>query len=696
MVAVLPSRTESNATIGPGTLSALSMAREAGYPDALWLWNGTPTAELLRRQLNAARAGGLKTLAVWPWAGLETPLFQAAHLEAVTAACDAAEEEGVSLWLAGDIHWPSGSAGGRLLVERPDLAQRALACWSRWVSSEHPLTVTWRGEGERLVMAQALDDAGARRDLTPQLEGGGRPHHERHVATYGGYRATWETRVWDVALRLPPGEWFIAIATLVRTHPLLPAAIGCAWSSGSTGTLDALSSTAVEAYATHALEPLWKAAGRHVGSTVRGIAVVPPEPLSRYAPPAAGSWHVDVLPWLHDMPELFERLFERQLETHLPYALSPLHEAPPQPSAPLDRWREVAQERLTETFGGTLARWCSARGMHLLSMDVTDLARLPQAPLTLRAERKRAVDPLRTLALADTGAHVIAGGRAEGEAEPGWRPLDVFGPEWEWRAASRNWLSLGEWAEWKHGARGRDGTTRFEVRCAFDVDYTAENLALVYEAGVVEAVTLNGSPLPLAADRVPASQELEFADDCHRVTPLRADALRYGANTVRAVARLGPGDRVLLESGATAGPLALIGAFALRPAGASTGRRAATERWRMVRPGSFVSLGNWRDAGFPRFAGTVTYAQTVRIPALAAGAELRLVARARHCWVALALDGRPISPTRADPWQFALHGAAREGLNRIELTCVSGMAQRLATGMTAGLDAVALEYRRPR
>jgi hypothetical protein len=717
----------------PGTLSARPMVGEAGEPDALWLWNGTPTAEVIDRQLAAARALGYGTLAVWPWAGLELPLPDEAYLGALATACDAARAHGVGLWLAGDVHWPSGTAGGRLLVERPELAQRALACWSRWAASGQPLTLTWRGEGEQLVTALALDDAGQRRQLEAQIESGGRSHHERHTARYGGYRATWETRVWDVELRLPPGDWFVTVATVVRTQPLLPAAVGCAWSPVATGAPDPLNPRAVQAYAARALEPLARAAGRHAGETVLGIVVVPPEPLYPYAPPAAGSWRVDVLPWPPDAAELFERLFERQLATHLPYALAPLHERPPAESAPLDRWHAVTNEQAAQTFTGTLERWCAARGLALLPFGPATLERLPQAPLTLRAERKRAVDPRRVVTLAAgagsaPGTGPLSSGHspalarttaAPGEARAlparptsrtarptsrtlerpeshdpaadGWQPLAVLGPDWEWLPASANWLPLGEWSEWKQGTRAGARGTRFEARCGFEADHVPERVWLVYEAGIVESVALNGAPVPLAGSARPEPGLVELADDCHRVVPLRSDALRFGANTVRAVARLGAADQVLLDGAATAGPLALVGHFALRPGTAASRRGPA--RWRLVRQATFATLGSWADAGFPRYAGTATCAQTVRIAALPPGTETRLVARAAPGHVGLTVDGRPAHEVCSEPWVFDLGGVVREGLNRIEVTYATSVGPRLAAGMSGALHAVTLEYK---
>src|SRR5688572_6188981 len=99
---------------------------------------------------------------------------------AVRLAAECAGQLGVTLWLADEVHWPSGTAGGLLLEEAPEAAQRALVCSTRWAASGAPQTLRWRGEGEQLVLALALDDAGGRRDLTQQLEENGRATRGRH------------------------------------------------------------------------------------------------------------------------------------------------------------------------------------------------------------------------------------------------------------------------------------------------------------------------------------------------------------------------------------------------------------------------------------------------------------------------------------------------------------------------------------
>ena len=672
----------------------------AGAPDAVWLWNGDLTPAQIGQQLAAARGGGYRSLAVWPWAGLTTPFGNEPYLEAVRSAAEAASHAGVTLWLADDVHWPSGTAGGQLLVAHPEYAQRALVCSTCWTSSNTPQSLRWRGEGERLVLALALDDAGSRRDLALQLEERGRPVRERRSSTHDGYRARWECEVWEAELRLPAGEWFVTIATVVRLHALLRSAVGCGWSPAVTGALDVLDEAAVAAYVDRTLAPLVGAAGHHAGHAVAGIVSVAPPAVQAHAVAQAEGWRTDVLPWVHDFPELFERLFERQLATHLPYALAPLHEG--QPSAPVERLWAYAEARRDELFVTGVGQWCEARGLGRLVLGEGALARLPVIPLSVRGERKRAIVPALAVGVRtvedDSQAEVVAAGaaaslaamRSPGAQAHGWETLHVFAPEWEWQPASWNVLPLGDWEEWEHAGRSRDGTVRFDATLAFEADHVPDDLALLLEEGIVEGVVLNGSAIPLGGGRAPGPEEIEWADVCHRLVRLHPSIVRSGPNTVVASAELGAHDRVLFEGGAVGGPLFLAGSFALKASGGAA--KAGAARWRMVRPTGDVRLGEWGGVGYPRFSGTARYAQAVRLPALPERATVHLHVEAQGGPVALRIDGRLVERVGATPYVFDLTGKLPGGLARFELECASGLGPRLGRGV-AGLGAVRLLIR---
>ena len=666
-------------------------------PEVVWLWNGELGGEVIEGQMAAVRAGGYRSAVVWPWAGLTTPFLGEGYLGAVQLAAEHASLAGVSLWLADEVHWPSGIAGGLLLADEPEVAQRALVCSTRWTASAAPQTVHWRGEGEQLVMALALDDAGGRRDLGQQMEENGRPMRGRHTAALEGYRVRWESEVWESEIKLPPGEWFVTIATVVRVHPLMRPAVGCGWSPLVTGALDVLSEAAVERYVARVLSPLAEAAAPYTGKGVAGLVSVTPPWLLAHAFIRPEGWRTDVLPWMPDLPEVFERLFERQLAVHFPYALAPLHEGTI--SQPVERLLAFAEERRDELFITRVGEWCAARGLERLVLDASALSRLPQLALSTKGERKKGLAPERAVLPPSEAVTVPYGAvgsltALRSGAERSGEALVTFAEEWQWTPASLNLLPLGDWQEWQHVGRSRDGTVRYDVDLSFEADYVPEELLVVFEAGVVESISINRSILSLGGGRAPRRDEIEGADAALRALAVPRGLVRPGRNNVSAAAVLPAADRVQLEGAAMGGPLFLAGTFALEEWTTGVVGLARAQRWRMVRPRRTVSLGDWRAGGYPRYSGTAKYAQTVSLPRLPEDVGVRVWVDGHGGAVGLSVDGTAAGRAAGSPFVFEVAGRRRSGLTQLEIDCTSGLAARLGGDGAAGLAGVRLEMGR--
>ncbi|HXI16447.1 MAG TPA: hypothetical protein VNM48_08750, partial [Chloroflexota bacterium] len=259
-----------------------------------------------------------------------------------------------------------------------------------------------------------------------------------------------------------------------------------------------------------------------------------------------------------------------------------------------------------------------------------------------------------------------------------------------------------EWEEWSHVSRARDGTVRFDLHLNFEADYVPSEVALLWEDGIVESVALNGTQLLLDGARIPQLPDLEFAGPEHRLLRLLPGLVRAGPNTVAATAALRSADRIRLTGAATAGPLALLGAFDLVSATPMSGgrrdqggapARTRVRPWHLGRPQMTSHFGAWTEAGFPRFAGTATYAQTIHLPHVPAHAAARLTVEAFGGPVAVQIDGQEVERAPRTPFVFDVRDAFREGLNRIEIDCGSGLGPRLIAGAQAGLESIRLEIR---
>ncbi|MBI3972810.1 MAG: hypothetical protein HY332_16155 [Chloroflexi bacterium] len=688
----------------------------ASRPEVRWLWNGDLQPETLIRQLAGMRDRGYRSVVVWPWAGLEVPFLSRVYLDRLYATCEAALRQGVALWLADDVNWPSGTAAGRLLERHPEFAQRVLVCTSRWVPPEAPRGLVWRGEGEKLVAALAVAAGGDRRDVSAQLESNGYVVREPRVSRFGGHEARWQAELWEAPLELPRGGWLVTIATVVRSRPLLPTVLGSQSGTGEPGTLDVLNPAAVRAFIALTLGRFAATVGHWFGRTVQGIVTVPPEAVLPHAIAPPAGWRADVLPWTPDLPDLFRRREGETLAIRLPYLTAHLHLPPGKapapgkppgesagPSSPFAPLQQLAAERVAEAYRRPYTAWCEQHRLRVLSIDPS---RLPTVPYTLRADRKRSVPP-RLLAgvsahppfrgrapagspdavaakrpaasIAANAAPAAAGPHARRDAS--WRPLDVLLPLWSWQPHSLN----------VHPLDGSDGhpqpidAERFTLHACFEADYLPPDLALFYEAGTVEALTLNGIPLVLDESRVPTGSELEFADPCARWLPVGpSGAARLGLNALEATIFVPRAEQIRFFEQPVAGPVVAAGSFALRP---------ANRGHSIVRPRRQTPLGTWSEIGYPRFSGSATYRQSFVVPELPAGARARVVVEAHGGTIWVELDNRHLAGPAASPCTVELTGHLRPGAGALAITVESSLAARIAGGEPAGLASVRLEYR---
>src|SRR5918912_4320164 len=85
-------------------------------PLAMWFLNGRLADDELRRQIGAMAAGRVGGVQVAARTGLETPYLSERWSEIVELIQDAAEQHGLGVWLADEYPYPSGPAGGEVVL----------------------------------------------------------------------------------------------------------------------------------------------------------------------------------------------------------------------------------------------------------------------------------------------------------------------------------------------------------------------------------------------------------------------------------------------------------------------------------------------------------------------------------------------------------------------------------------------------
>ncbi|MDQ4100433.1 MAG: hypothetical protein M3121_08035 [Chloroflexota bacterium] len=248
------------------------------YP--FWFLNGELDPEEMRYQLREFREKGMPGIILHGRFGLELPYLGPDYREGIKLAIEEATRLGLTTWIYDEMNWPSGTADGQVLRERPDLAQRYLECLS--FSIRGPWFAYLTGGDSRYidferstpVAAFALSEVGEVVDLTPMLS------FENVIP-------------WEV----PAGNWQLMYIVEKRADYYI----------------DALDPESTSEFLRVGYEPYLDPAGRHLASSMVGFYT--DEPAMHYFVTGGEN---PIVPWTKEM---FRRFHERNgynLRTRLP------------------------------------------------------------------------------------------------------------------------------------------------------------------------------------------------------------------------------------------------------------------------------------------------------------------------------------------------------------------------------------------
>ncbi len=104
-------------------------------PVPFWFWNGDQQEAEITRQLDFAKAGGWRGLAVHARVGNKTPYVSDRWMELFRHTCIEAKKRGLEIWLYDEEGFPSGTVGGRLPA-RGEKFQEKYLIWHQVAPSE--------------------------------------------------------------------------------------------------------------------------------------------------------------------------------------------------------------------------------------------------------------------------------------------------------------------------------------------------------------------------------------------------------------------------------------------------------------------------------------------------------------------------------------------------------------------------------
>ncbi|MFC0211543.1 hypothetical protein ACFFK0_03600 [Paenibacillus chartarius] len=183
-----------------------------------WFWNGEMAETEIEHQLKEMADKGVGGFFLCARQGLTIPYLSAAWFERVRFTVDRAAELGLEVWLYDEYPYPSGIAGGEVLLEHPDAVHRTLELVQEpWAGpGVYERELPWSRELSAVAVRQAADgslDWSEKLDLSP-LVGNHQPEHvfqevgltsynQKRYFTYNpGKRLQW---------RAPEGNWTIML-----------------------------------------------------------------------------------------------------------------------------------------------------------------------------------------------------------------------------------------------------------------------------------------------------------------------------------------------------------------------------------------------------------------------------------------------------------------------------------------------------
>jgi len=91
-----------------------------------WFWNSAMPEADIRRDLDAMRSHGVRSVLIWCYKGLAIEYLSPAWFERVRFAVDEAARRDMRVWLMDEGSYPSGFMGGRISREFPQLRMQVL------------------------------------------------------------------------------------------------------------------------------------------------------------------------------------------------------------------------------------------------------------------------------------------------------------------------------------------------------------------------------------------------------------------------------------------------------------------------------------------------------------------------------------------------------------------------------------------
>lgn len=304
--------------------------------------------EPLRRWIAEIAKMGVDGIFLHARIGMLTPYFSEAWFDRVRICVEEAVRQGIKIWLYDEYNYPGGSAGGKLVADAPEMAERHLEV-RRWKVEGRKIAVAGIDEG-RVVEAFLIrrDDSGkvaAWERVTHEIGPVGQTWARKDVDSRHYYDLRYAERydcprssfyqlrhVWPVR---EPEQWEELIAFVERRNIYIRA-------SGE--YVDVSSQTTAEAFLQSTHEVYARRFGQYFGNVIQGIFTDEPK------------YH-NALPWSRTIAAQWPAYRSN------PESLLAMIEETPGAASLREDFRKLLGALFTKNWFGTITKWCASHSL---------------------------------------------------------------------------------------------------------------------------------------------------------------------------------------------------------------------------------------------------------------------------------------------------------------------------------------------
>lgn len=314
-----------------------------------WFWNGRMEDREIVAQIEAMAEQGIGGFFICPRQGMDVPYLSDLWFRKVKLAVETAERFRMEVWLYDEYPYPSGIAGGEVILEHPEAKHRTLVHAAKLLrGGEHcSLELPWA----RLLYARAVpvDERSGERlwDRSEDVSGfigtlQAEPVFQMTGLTAYNNKRFFTYRTVKMLEWTPPsGVW--------EVHCFLEKEIGDFKYYGT--YVDPCHAEAMRTFIALTHERYTEAIGEHYGKTVKGMFTDETGLLGR-------------MPWSPELPAFFKETFGYDLVEKLPALL-------------YDIGKDTAKVRydyfqavhllLRQSYHGQMSEWCETNGLQYVA-----------------------------------------------------------------------------------------------------------------------------------------------------------------------------------------------------------------------------------------------------------------------------------------------------------------------------------------